>query len=328
MAESTSRKWGLVAWSGITLHAPEDWNIGAIGGDQKQGYLRVDGPDMPRIEVKWAAADHSNFVDVSAIVDKYLREMQRGKKGKQTEVSRDVKLGTRRKARHKRGLECFAWKAETQGFGAGWFCPDCAKTVIIQVMGTLQEPVPKLAEQIILDLEDHPRDDYLTWSTYGFSCQTPGRFKLTGQKLMAGLIELHLEADGERLHLARWGMANVALKGTTLRDWGQKELGSRLKRFTTEVGETEYRGHECLVVSGRTNLPQEKLSSFVQHCMGKPFPDRLQAYLWHCPEQNKILYVEGILDRDNLALLDEVRDRMPCHGADAEVGAPGGDSED
>lgn len=320
MTDLSQAKQHLVAWNGIALRAPEDWNIGAIGGDLKQGYLRIDDSEMARIEIKWAQAG-SQAVDVSSIVDKYLRDMQKGKKGKDTVVQRDVTLSTRRKSRHKRGLECFAWQAETQGFGAAWYCPGCEKTVIVQVMGSLEEPLRKLAEPIILDMDDHPRDEFLTWSTYGFTCQTPERFKLTGQKLMAGLIELSLDADGEKLHLARWGMANVALKNKTLKEWGQKELAKRVNKYTTEITEETFRGDECVTIEGRTNLPQEKLMSFVQHCLGKPFPDRVKAYLWHCGESNKIMYLEGILDRENLGLLDEVRDRMPCHGDAATAAA-------
>jgi len=302
----------LIAWHGLSLTVPEDWNIGAIGGDRKEGYLRLDGSDMTRVEVKWAKVG-SGHVDIPGLVDKYLRDLQKDKKNP-TQVQRDVALTGRRKARHKRGLECFGWQNETQGFGAAWYCPDCEKTVIVQVMGTLDEPLAKFAEPIIQDLEDHPADDWITWSTYGFTCQTPERFMLTGQKLMAGLIELSLACDTERLHLARWGMANVALRNTTLKDWAYKEVAKRLKKFTVEPELTQFRGHECLTLRGRTNLPQERIASFAQHCLGKPYPDRLLAHLWHCEEENKLFYVEGTLDREQLSVMEEVRSRLPCHG--------------
>lgn len=302
----------LIAWHGISLTVPEDWNIGAIGGDLKEGYLRLDGSDMPRVEIKWAKVG-SGHVDIPGLVEKYLRDLQKGKKN-QTKVQRDVQLTGRRKARHKSGLECFGWQSETQGMGAAWYCPDCEKTVIVQVMGTLDEPLAKLAEPVIQDLEDHPLDDWLTWSTYGFTCQTPERFKLGGQKLMAGLIELDLACENERLHVARWGMANVALRNTTLKEWGQKELGKRLKKFLVDLDVNEYRGHERLTLSGRSNLPQEKVAAFAQHCLGKPYPDRVLAHLWHCKDENKLFYVEAVLDREQLGMVEELCDRLPCHG--------------
>lgn len=312
MTDFFSSKWWMVAWQGLTFVVPEDWNIGAIGGEGKSGYLRLDGSDMPRLEVKWAEAG-SGAVDVPQLVDKYLKDLQKGKKGREVEVQRDVKLVNKRQMKGKKALECFTWTAETRGFGAAWFCPDCRRTVILQVMGEHSEPVQALAERIISSMKDHPDDGWATWATYGFICQTPAEFVLAGQRMMAGLIELDVSRERDQLHVARWGMAGIALKNKSLEDWGKKELSKRLKKFATEYRGESFRGHECICIEGRTTLPQEKLQSFVQHCMGKPFADRVKAYLWHCETSNKIYYVEGVLDREELELVNGLRERIPCH---------------
>ncbi|MBU0608940.1 MAG: hypothetical protein KKI08_13730 [Armatimonadetes bacterium] len=311
MPELNTDNWVRVGWQGLTFTIPEDWNIGAIGGEKTQGYLRFDDADMPRLEVKWADAG-TTFVDLDKVVEKYLREMSKGRKN-QTEVNRDIKLTSKRKLRGKKAPKFFAWKGETQGFGAAWFCPDCHKTVIVQVMGRLTEPVQEMAEQVVVDLEDHPRDEWILWSAYGFDFYSPRDFTLATQKLMAGLIEIGLARDTEQLLAARWGMANVILRKQSLQEWGKKELAKRIKRFDTEFSETTHRGHEAVTIAGRTALPQEKLKSFVDHVRGKGFPDRVQALLWHCPESNKLFYVEGVLDRENVHLVQDVADRIECH---------------
>jgi len=311
MAEPNTDNWVRVGWQGLTMFLPDDWNIGAIGGEKAQGYLRYDDPDMPRLEIKWADAG-TTFVDLNKVVDKYLREMGKGRKN-QTEVSRDIKLVSKRKLRGKKAPQFFSWKGESQGCGAAWFCPDCHKTVIVQVMGRLTEPVQEMAERIIVDVEDHPREDWILWSAYGFGFYSPKEFTLASQKLMAGLIEIGLARDTEQLHASRWGMANVILRKQSLQEWGKKELAKRIKKFDTEFTETTYRGHDAIVIEGRTALPQEKLKSFVDHVRGKGFPDRVQAILWHCPESNKLFYVEAIVDRTNVQLVAEVADRIVCH---------------
>ena len=311
MPEVSTDNWVRAGWQGLSFMLPEDWNIGAIGGEKQQGYLRFDDPEMPRLEIKWAEAG-SGAIDLSGLVDKYLKDLTKGKKKNTTQVTRDCKLVGKRKLKGKKGLECFAWAAETHGFGAAWYCPDCHRTLIMQVMGRLDEPVQKIAEEIIPSIEDHP-GDWTLWATYGFEAETPSNWALVGQKLMAGLIELDLTRGGEKLHLARWGMANVALRHRSLEEWGQAELAKRLKKYTPEFSQVEFRGHECLLIEGRTYLPQEKLQSFVEHIRGKEFADRVRAYLWQCPESNKIYYIEGILDREHLDEVDAVRERMPCH---------------
>jgi hypothetical protein len=310
MPELKTDNWVRAGWQGLSFTIPEDWNIGAIGGEKNEGYLRFDDPDMPRLEIKWAEAG-SSAISIETLVDKYLKDLTKGKKKNTTTVERDCKLVSKRKLKGKKGLECFSWTAESQGFGAAWYCPDCHRTMIVQVMGTLEEPVQKFAEEIIPSIEDHP-GEWMYWGTYGFQAETPADWKLAGQKLMAGLISLDLIREGEKLHVARWGMANVALRGTTLEQWGQKELSKRLKKYTTQYATGEFRGHEDILIEGRSNLPQEKVQSFFEHVRGKDFADRVRAHLWHCPESNKIYYVEGIMDREHLDEVEAVRDRMPC----------------
>lgn len=309
MHDFFSMKWWKIGWQGITLSVPSDWNIGAIGGERNQGYLRLDGPDMSRVEIKWAESG-KGFVDIPGLVKKYLREMDKNKKQSVT-VDREAIFLEKKRLRTKKSLECFSWHGETQGYGAAWFCPDCSRTVIIQVMGAVDEPVARLAERVILSLNDHPPDkDWIYWSTYGFCCETPADFILTSQKLMAGLIELEVTRGDEKLTVARWGMANVALRNATLTEWGKTELAKRLKKYATEYTEQSEDEYGTIHIQGKTQLPQEKLMSFFQHCLGKPYADRVEAQVWHCEKSNKIFYVEGILDRENLSIVQDVRDRM------------------
>ena len=310
MAQLNTDTWVRAGWQGLSFTIPEDWNIGAIGGEKNEGYLRFDDPDMPRLEIKWAEAG-SGAISIESLVDKYVKDLTKGKKKNTTEVTRDCKLVSKRKLKGKKGLECFSWTADSQGFGAAWYCPDCHRTIILQVMGPLDQPVQQIAEEIIPSVEDHP-GEWTYWATYGFEAQTPSDWKLAGQKLMAGLIELDLTREGEKLHVARWGMANVALRHTSLEEWGQKELSKRLKKYTTDYTVTEFRGHENILIEGRSNLPQEKIQAFYEHVRGKDFADRVRAHLWVCPESNKIYYVEGIMDREHLDEVEAVRERMPC----------------
>ncbi|MEN6303851.1 MAG: hypothetical protein ABFD96_14055 [Armatimonadia bacterium] len=318
MTDFSKQKWVRAGWQGLTFELPEEWNIGAIGGEKTQGYLRFDDSDMPRMEIKWADAGKS-FIDIPGLVDKYLKDLQKGKKKDKPEVSRDTKLVSKRKLKGKKSLETFSWKSETQGFGAAWYCPDCHRTVIIQVMGKLDEPVQELAERVILGTEDHTVGDWAYWSAYGFGFEAPADFVLSGQKLMAGLIEVTLDREGERLTAARWGMANVVLKRTSLEEWGKKELAKRIKKFSTDFSTETYRGHQAIVITGRSNLPQEKIQAFVQHVRGKDFPDRVRAILWHCEDDNKLFYVEGIMDREHVGLVDEMAGRIACHEGGAEL---------
>lgn len=305
----------LSGWQGVTVEAPENWNIGAISGDAKAGYVRYDDEEMPRLEIKWTA--ESGFVDLDKVVGKYLADIQKGrpKHAPEIKVDRDIKLVSKRK-RKKPGLRCFHWQAEGAGYGAAWVCKDCGRTMIAQVVAT-QDEAPEaareLAADVLLSIEDHPPDDWTLWSAYGFSCRVPSDFPLSGQRLMAGLIELEFEKDTETIKVARWGMANVALGKKTLQEWVGTEMGKALRRHHPDAEQVEIKGHEGLNIEGGWLPALHRLACFYRHCIGRMHADRLVARAWHCEPTNKLFYVETFVDRANTGLADEIVERIECH---------------
>lgn len=305
----------LAGWQGVTVEIPQDWNISAISGDEKAGYIRFDDEAMPRLEIKWAS--ESGFVDLNKVIDKYLGDVQKARKkgASEVKVDRDIKLVSKRK-RKKSGLKCFHWQAEVGGYGAAWVCKDCGRTMIAQMMTPdeeKREAAQELAASILLSIEDHPRDDWVLWSAYGFACQAPKDFKLAGPRLMAGLIEFEFERDTEKIKLARWGMANVALKKKTLQEWVGSEMAKTMRKHNATPEEMEIKGHEGLRITGENTAGAQKLQRFFQHCAGKLYADRLIGRAWHCEPTNKIFYVETVVDRENEGLVDELAARIECH---------------
>jgi len=312
MAATDQDNWQTLGWQGITLKAPADWRIGAVGGGKEEGYLRVDSAQMPRLEIKWAAA--KGFVEVEGIVDKYLGDLQRKRKRGEPEVTvaRDIELVSKRRMR-KKSLSCFSWQADTQGYGAAWYCEQCQRSMIVQVMAPATEKARELAVQIISGIEDHPKGGWATWAVYGLQMQAPEDFRLDGQKLMAGLIELSFEREGETAIGARWGMADVALKNRSLEQWAQAELANRHKGIRLEFEPTQFRGHEALAVSGQHTNPLRRAQRFVMHCMRKSLPEFVRGLLWHCEPTNKLHYVGGLFDEHHVGLGEELAERMVCH---------------
>ncbi|GAH70560.1 unnamed protein product, partial [marine sediment metagenome] len=255
-------------WQGIELNVPEEWNIGGIGGGREDGYLRVQDAELPRVEVKWGAAE--GFVNIDATVNGYLKKLRQDKKaGKAIEIDTDASVVSKRKMK-KKVLSCFTWRTDVCGYGAAWYCAECKRTVIVQVTARPEEDGAKLAERIIASIQDHPVGGWIRWATYGFQTHAPEGFALTAQKLMAGHIQITLKRDittegarsimlqnlvaPEELTLSRWGMANVILKNKTLEQWAEEEMGGRLKRIKPQMEPAQVNGHEALHVSAQ-HLP-------------------------------------------------------------------------
>lgn len=302
----------LIGWQGYTLTVPEDWTIGAIGGDHLEGYLRIDGADMPRCEIKWFG--ERGPVNISEVIEKYLNDLQKKRRrgSPKVHVKRDTRLlGRRRGGRSQ--LECFAWESDTRAEGAAWQCAKCGRTTIVQVLAPIDQDLHDLATDIMLSVTDHPQDGWVTWSTYGLRCEIPDDFRLVGQKLMAGLIELDFRMETEQISVMRWGMADVVLAHEDLADWSKKELSNRLKQWSSVYDQTEYRGHPAVAVVGDPSPLPLRVRTFVSHCLRKPYGSNARALLWHCELQKKIYYVECIVDDERLEMPDEVCGRIPCH---------------
>ncbi len=312
MANMNTDEWAVRAWEGVLVHVPPDWDIAAISGDRNQGYMRIDDTEnMPRIELKWQKS--KGFVDVEGVVDGYLKELhKKRKKGEpEIETDRDCAVVSKRHMR-KQDLQCFAWRGQIEGYGAAWYCPDCERVMVVQVMAQPEEVGQDLAREVIGRLEDHPREGWVTWSTYGLQMEVPERFEMSGQKLMAGLIELQFANAGEEVVGARWGMANVALRSKSLEKWAAAEIRGYHKGIKLSMEETTFRGHPAVEVTGYFSNPLRHIQSFVMHVIGKPYPEAVKGWAWHAVEENRIYYAGALLDEDHKEIIERVARSIAC----------------
>lgn len=311
---TTETEFTVAGWQGITVEVPPGWNIGAISGDEAGGYVRFDDDTMPRLEIKWSS--ETGFVNLEAVIDRYLRDLRKGRKKGQpeVEVERDVQLMGRGR-RKGSPVKCFRWRAEAEGYGAAWVCKDCGRTVIAQVMSEADrgEAARELAARVLLSIRDHPTDDWVLWSAYGLSCQVPRSFRLTGQKLMAGLIEMTFARDTETIRVARWGMASVLLKKRDLAQWLGAEEAKTFRKHAATPQDATIHDHPGLHITGGVIAGVQLLLRFWRHCTGKLYADRLVGRAWHCQPTNKLYYVETFVDRANVGLADQLVERIQCH---------------
>lgn len=325
MAKFDVNEWTVRAWEGVLVRVPPEWDIAAISGDRNQGYMRLDDQEnMPRVEVKWQKS--SGFVNVEGVVDGYLKDLQKKRKKGEPEIEtdRDCAVVSKRQMR-KRDLNCFAWRGEVSGYGAAWYCEECERVMVIQVMARPDEKGEDLAREVIGRMEDHPHDGVVTWSTYGLQMQVPERFEITGQKLMAGLIELRFANAGEEIVGARWGMANVALRNRSLEKWARSEIRDYHKGIKLSFEETTFRGHPAVEVSGVFSNPLKHIQSFAMHVAGRPYPEAVSGWVWHCVDENRIYYAGALLDADHMEIIERVAGSIFCPEGDADQ--PSGEEE-
>lgn len=308
----TTQPEHVIGWQGLTVSVPEDWTVGAVTGDYHEGYLRIDSPDCPRLEVRWGEAKGS--VNLSRTVDRYLRTLQRDRKQPQpVTVDAEAKFISKRKV-GKDEMQAFTWQGKQKGYGVAWYCGKCGRIVIAQVLGQPEEPgLEERAVRLLANLEDHPRDEWVTWALYDLHTQVPKQFEQSGVVLRAGLTELSFRREPERIVVSRWGMAQFARRGRPLEAWARQQLGKQFRAMRPVAAETLFRGHEAVRVVGEAQTPLGPWVRIGRHLAKREHADQLVAYIWHCEPTNRIYVVYGIVDLAHRELLEQIRDRTRCH---------------
>ncbi len=305
------RDWETFAWSGFRVRVPRDWTPAALTGNEDDGYFRLDGPDQPRLEVKWASS--RGFVDVEKVVARYLNSMRKGRAGQEVQVDERpalrMKLGKERSS-----LRFFGWRSDQEALGAAWFCRDCGRTTLVQVLGPPGSDVVTLAEQILTTLEDHTTGPWVNWALYGFRCQVPAGFKLVGQELLTGLLRLNFEHGREKLAIVRWGLADVALQGTDLESFLYDKNKKNWRHFRLKTDVADVHGHEgALALSGISAMPFAHMAGVALRLIGRRWANNLRGAAWLCEPTNKIYHVEAVVDPSDEGMVAEVIDRIHCH---------------
>ncbi|HEX8553012.1 MAG TPA: hypothetical protein VF681_15820 [Abditibacteriaceae bacterium] len=246
----------LFGWQGLTAVLPASWNLGYFGGKAKQGQLRIDDEDGPRLEIRWETPPGT--VDLDRSIEKFLESMERAAKKRKVDfkIASPPKLVSKARKR-KEQLVQFGWVGQNDeptahGWGVAWHCGDCGRVVVAHMMGRggmgddgtkaeKQDKVQNLASEVLASLECHGNGGWQTWSVFGCRMEIPEEFELARASLMAGHLQwewVRPKAPGlfsflardERLTFARWSLAAVLLQHRTLLEWAQGNAASKDKK--------------------------------------------------------------------------------------------------
>lgn len=305
-AQTAEGAFALFGWQGMTARVPADWTLGAIGGDYKSGYARLDDAFMPRLELKWSEQE----VNLDRALERYLAKLGKRGRGRGVAIDDKARVISRRSKPHKK-LRGFSWSGRERATGIIWKCDQCKRTVIAQVIAAPGEEGEALAREILTSLEDHGRDGRITWALYGLAFEAPERFRLERQKLMAGYLELAFAAGRRTLRVCRWGMAEVALTQRDLQHWYEVEQVRR-RDVIWDCEPQQVKAHDGLRVHGHRRRLLHRPRRAAERLLRLGIASDFDGRVWHCPQSNRIYSVESVHHQDAETML-EVVESVGCH---------------
>ena len=212
---------------------PRDWKLGAVGGDRKSGYLRIDDERMPRLQVKWSP----NRIDLIRKRDEYVKRLAVGKRRRPTglEVDAEAKFLSGR-GKPGKDFRTFAWRGPQCGYGVLWNCQACGRSLIAQVTWRPEERLHDVARDILTSLEDHDEGGWRTWALDGLAFLAPEKYELGKWRWLTGYLEFNLAQEKRTLKVARWGIVSRILGKHSLSEWYKSENWRR-----RDVSRTEFK---------------------------------------------------------------------------------------
>lgn len=308
--------WRELGWQGIRAYIPSDWEIGAISGDHKSGYLRLDDHVMPRLELKWAS--HRRKPDLNALLDEYFKGLRKeyGKKGAQIRIKRGISLVKDTSGFKDKEPIFFSWKSSrVRAFGMIWFCPGCRRTLIAQMNGFSGENIRRTAVDIFTSIEDHPIDPFNLWTAYGLEVKVPRRYRLEKHKMMSAYLLLSFADGSRRIAIERYGLADTLLRSTSLEEWFRRTYAREMRGYGFQIHPIPADGtHEGISLEGYKARFTDKIPlsplGFLDLIIRRR---RMSARVWRCRGSNRIFVVRSIAKLDTSKIVRDIASSIRCH---------------
>lgn len=303
----------FIGWMGLTLNTPENWDLVQAKGNRFNGYLRLEEDGVLRCEIQWTLVSAGRVV-LDEQVEHYLKSLEQmlRKQGKPVTIHKNIHIVSRKQV--KRNVRDFMWESNTVGYGMMWFCEDCRKALVAQVIGYEHEPVKEWAKQIFLSLSDHAEGDWEVWSVYGLEFEAPKGWNISKSEIMPGKIRFLFRQGEYELSLGRYGPASVLLKGKRLEEFTVETLGKEtVERFNIHYRIETLHNHEGMVLVGKDKRSNNPLHVFLRRLRtGNPFP-LFRGWLWQCERSNRIYTVVGTIAPEHEHLWEHMARSVRCH---------------
>lgn len=289
----------IFAWQGISLKIPQNWDLGAIEGEWKEGYFRLDDPEDIRLELKWRREKRK--VSLENVLENYLANLKlQAKRKKLTFLSVKPREELTKIYLRDKEVKTFSWKSGSQDgrdsggeiFGFVSQCNRCHAVMMIQTF--LREKDLGLIPDILKTLDDHPASNFTSWAVYDFMFSLPNDFTLDRCSLKSGYLEFTFSTNSAQIKIRRWGLANILLGSVQLNQWSRDIAPKVLRnKINSSPIEKNDEGHEVLTLSVR----RWKWNAF---------------YVRHCGETNK-LYTLDYTGKKDEELFKQIYSKIQCH---------------
>lgn len=308
------------------MEIPSNWELSALSGDYDNGYIRMDDENSSRMELKWSKTKEKK-PDLQKILDEYFKGMRKrlGASADGLKIKRDVDLIKTEDFFKNRDVIFYNWKTDVRANGAIWYCKECKRVVVIQLMGYLKENILSDTIRIFESVHDHPEGQNNLWSAYNLSVEVPRRYQMDKRKLMSGYISFSFIDGSRTLNVERYGLADVILKNADLESWFRSYYSKELRKYGFSINEISQQEPDLkrdyrLKMTGQAKRFIDKIPFSPLFAIDKLLRRKqIASYFWHCEESNRVFIVTAMSKKGADELVTQVASSINCHNDIQEI---------
>ncbi len=307
--------WTTFGWAGITLEIPDDWELSGLSGDDKNGYLRLDDSEMPRLELKWSQSKQKK-PDLHRVLDAYFKLVRKNFERKDTpfHVQRNVNLIKDDQFLKGRDAVFFSWKGNVRANGVIFHCQACKRITIVQMIGGIKENLREKTARILESVQDHPNGQMTLWSAYQLHVQVPRRYRLEKHHLLSGYLLFSFVDGSRKVSVERYGLADVALKEHDLESWFRAKYAKAIRGYGFSIESFQDDADERLTLVGEGTRLTDHIPFAPVLVIDKVLRRKTFAvHLWRCHHSNRIYVIQSVAKRDAAKTAEGIAASIRCH---------------
>ena len=290
-----------IAWQGLQLNVPMDWEVSGYSGDYAEGYLRVDDGEDVALEIKWVTVRSAAITsdNLTARCQKYLEALRTAasKRKESFVIVTNPKAYSINQSDMADITVPFSWKSTR--IASGWIAGflHSQRVVMAQIVVTsgktsMLTQASSYLSSIRVDL---PSDTRQRWAILDVDVSLPRGFKLVKADLLNVCVRLHFLSGSHLVMIEQWSAAQVARKDCYLDDWVRLNTSGPWRRAVARREEIiQYGDQSVVAVTGRVAFGAPLLGVVRQILQFRSPAVLFDGYFWHAETTNKMYAVQEI----------------------------------
>lgn len=205
-----------IAWNGISLVLPMDWQVATLGLD----HLLLEDTHGPALEITWAGKFKPGRLET--LMNRFVLRARQRFAMTVTPLALPLDRVTPGTGMD---LAWFSWAAHpSRGKGVLMGCSQCRRLFILRFFSDVENLPDALVEKVVLSFKESCGKGPGLWKLFGLELTTPDGFKLSNYSFRPGSFMMDFKARFQSLTAYSWGPAAFLLSTDNLEAFARKRV--------------------------------------------------------------------------------------------------------